>query len=66
MEGIHLHRIGHVGQGGSAGKDGAHLLVVGIDIAGHVALGRADSFQHQGELARLLAHLDHVIVLELV
>ena len=39
---------------------GRHLVVVGLDVVGHVALGALDGLEQQRHLLALLLDLDHV------
>ena len=39
---------------------GRHLVVVGLDVVGHVALRALDGLEQQRHLLALLLHLDHV------
>src|SRR5260370_13764069 len=59
---LHLDRIGHVGELGPAHVRALHVLVVGGDVFGHVALGGLRGFQHPRHLLGLGRELDHVVV----
>src|SRR5262249_41351804 len=47
---LHLHRERHVREARHALKLRGHLGVIGLDIVGHVALGKLRGFQHMREL----------------
>jgi hypothetical protein len=47
---LHLHREGHIGETGDAGVLRGQLGVIDLEVVGHVALGKLDGFQNDGEL----------------
>src|SRR5438477_5151163 len=57
---LHLHRIGHLAEMRDAGELGRHLLVIDLDIIGHVALGERGRLDNKRELLRFLLDLDHI------
>src|SRR5438552_134303 len=63
---LHLHRERHVGKAGDADELGGHLVVIDIDVVGHVALGELDGLQHMRELPGGFLDLHDVAGLELV
>src|SRR5262245_45841575 len=58
--GFHMHGEGHIGEAGDAGELGSHLVVVGLDIIGHITLGAFDGLEQQRHLLGLFLHLDEI------
>src|SRR4029078_2205284 len=57
---FHLDRIRDVGEGCNTRQRDRHLVVIGVDVVRHVALGALDGFEYESQLLGLLFDLDHI------
>src|SRR6185437_8723587 len=64
--GLHRHRIGHIRELGRAHEGALHLVVVDLEVVGHIALGRLHRLEDEGHQLRLVLDLDGVAVLDQV
>ena len=61
---FHLHRIGHIRKRRHPSDLRGHLGVVGLDIIGHISLGKRDALEHYDKLLRCILHFYHVAGLD--